>query len=241
MDESASVVSVALQLVEADDTIVVSTNNGNFGTSQAQDLKFTNASTDWTFSVSGENVGLVSQAGFLVGLEGVTIHGTVPAGDQFPQFVGNGSVLEFSDITIFVENTDNANIARLYSAALGRPPDAQGLANWESIFTHNIPDAAKAEGFYASLAQTPQSNGLSIAAGFLQSPEFQHLYGSLDDAGFVNALYQNVLGRTASSAELNAWVTDIHAGESREMVLVGFAESAENIAKVAHAGWLLQV
>jgi hypothetical protein len=32
-----------------------------------------------------------------------------------------------------------------------------------------------------------------------------------------------------------------HQGYTREMVLVGFAESAENIANTSHAGWLIQV
>jgi hypothetical protein len=45
----------------------------------------------------------------------------------------------------------------------------------------------------------------------------------------------------ARKAERDAWVANIHNGVSREMVLVGFAESNENIAKVAHVSWLIQV
>jgi hypothetical protein len=42
----------------------------------------------------------------------------------------------------------------------------------------------------------------------------------------------------ARKAERDAWVANIHNGVSREMVL---AESKENIAKVAHVSWLIQV
>jgi hypothetical protein len=147
--------------------------------------------------------------------------------------------LQFTDKSIFIENPDNANIARLYSAALGRAPDAGGLFAWEDIYANSIPASAKAGGVYASLAQTTVG-GLSIAGGFAQSPEFQNKYGSLDDAGFVTQFYLNVLNRTPAAAEVNAWLNNIHNGETHDMILVGFAGSPENIAKTA-ADWLIQV
>lgn len=149
--------------------------------------------------------------------------------------------IHFSDHTVFVENADNANIARLYSAALNRAPDTGGLAGWEDLYANNISGAAKAGGVYLSLAQTPIAGApTSIAQGFTLSTEFQQHYGTLDDAGFVTLLYQNVLDRNPSTGERDAWVANIHNGESREMVLVGFAESQENIAKTA-ADWLIQI
>lgn len=148
--------------------------------------------------------------------------------------------LQFTDRSIFVENADNANIARLYSAALGRSPDTGGLFGWEDIYANNISPAAKAGGVYLSLAQTDDGFGSSIAGGFAQSVEFRSKYGNLDDAGFVRQLYLNVLDRTPSGPELNAWLDLMHDSNfTRDMVLVGFAESPENIAKTA--GWLIQV
>jgi uncharacterized repeat protein (TIGR03803 family) len=153
--------------------------------------------------------------------------------------------LQFTDKTIFVENADNANIARLYSAALDRPPDFNGLSGWEDIFTTNISAAVKAHGVYAALAQTDDGFGTSIAGGFTQSVEFQSKYGNLNDADFVSRLYLNVLNRTPALTELNAWLGLIQNGDANgthythDMVLVGFAESPENIAKTA--GWLIQV
>ncbi|WP_298870907.1 DUF4214 domain-containing protein [uncultured Bradyrhizobium sp.] len=165
---------------------------------------------------------------------------TLSGNPNAPNFqLQNVEFLTFADKTMFVENADDANIARLYSAALGRAPDIAGQSAWEDIYANNISPTVKAQGVYISLAQTT-IGGLSIAGGFAQAPEFLNKYGNLDDAGFVTQLYLNVLDRTPSQAEVTAWVNNIHNGETRDMVLVGFAESPENIAKTA-ADWLIQV
>ena len=157
----------------------------------------------------------------------------------------NVEFLSFSDRTLFVENADNANIARLYSAAFNRTPDIGGLSGWEDIYGSNISAAAKAQGLYTALAQTNDGFGTTIAGGFTQSAEFQQLYGAVNDTSFVTQLYLNVLNRTPAPSELNAWLSLIQNGDANgihfnhDMVLVGFAESPENIAKTAH--WLIQV
>jgi hypothetical protein len=46
--------------------------------------------------------------------------------------------VQFADKTMFIENADNANIARLYSAAFDRVPDGNGLAFWEGIYANNV-------------------------------------------------------------------------------------------------------
>jgi hypothetical protein len=150
--------------------------------------------------------------------------------------------LQFTNQIVFVENSDNANIARLYSAALGRPPDTGGLNGWEDAYANLIPASAKAAGVYVALAETPLSaGGGSIAGGFTQSLEFQQKYGTLSDAGFVTQLYQNVLGRGPDAAGFAGWLDGMaNHGVTRDMVLVGFAESPENIAKVG-ADWLVVV
>lgn len=147
--------------------------------------------------------------------------------------------LQFSDKTIFVENNDNANIARLYSAAFDRAPDLPGLSFWEDVYSRSISSAAKSAGYYVALAQTNTGSGGSIATGFMQSSEFQNKYGALNDSAFVNLLYQNVLGRAPDQAGLDFWVNQLGpAHQTREVVLVGFAESPENVAKTS-ADWLV--
>lgn len=104
------------------------------------------------------------------------------------------------------------DVFRLYQATLDRAPDQAGLEAWSSKLA-------------AGQAYT------SIAAGFTNSTEFQNTYGALDNAGFVNQLYQNVLNRTADIAGLERWTRDIEEGGSREDVVRGFAQSQEFILK----------
>ncbi len=153
----------------------------------------------------------------------------------------NNEVLQFSDQPYFIESSDGSNIARLYSAGLNRIPDARGLFGWEDLYGNNVSASAKAQGVYVSLAETSGGfNGtLSIADGIIDSPEFSAKYGALTSADFVTQLYQNVLGRAPDAAGLQGWLTWMSTGDatgtvySRGMVLVGFAESSENIAKAS--------
>ncbi|HLH12144.1 MAG TPA: NF038122 family metalloprotease [Methylovirgula sp.] len=166
-----------------------------------------------------------------------------PSGTGFDTLT-NVEFLQFSDKTIFVETADNAAVARLYQAALGRAPDLPGLSGWENVYTQ-VSAAAKAQGTFVSLAETPVAGLSSIAAGFTNSTEFQQKYGTLSDTAFVTQLYQNVLGRAPDQAGLDGWLNAMHQGDAngqiytREMVIVGFAESPENIAKTAD--WLFSV
>jgi len=169
----------------------------------------------------------------------ITVRDNGSAGDGTSTLIGIED-LAFSDKTIFVENVDNANIARLYAAAFNRSPDVAGLDFWEDVYTNNVGTGAKAAGYYTALAQTDDGSGMSIAAGFMQSSEFTNRYGTLTDTGFVNALYQNVLGRLPDQSGLNFWLDQLAHGTSRATVLVGFAESPENVLKTS-SDWLIQV
>ena len=146
--------------------------------------------------------------------------GSVTATDSIPNRDGvdtlkNIEFLQFSDKTLFVETSNDANIARLYSAAFGRAPDPAGLSFWEDIYASNISASAKSAGYYTALAQTNDGAGASIAANFMQSSEFQSHYGSLTDTAFVNLLYQNVLGRPADQAGLNLWLGQLGGGAAK--------------------------
>ena len=95
--------------------------------------------------------------------------------------------LEFSDGTLAldIDAGETAGQAyRLYQAAFARTPDMPGVA-------YHMNDM--------------ESNGLSIlqiASNFMASPEFKNMYGeNPTDDEYINALYQNVLGRGASDAD----------------------------------------
>ena len=154
--------------------------------------------------------------------------------------------IQFADKIITIANSDQANLARLYQAAFGRPPDAGGLAAWEGIWA-SVPATTKATGTTTALAMTPEAGLPNIASGFTNSGEFQAKYGSLSNADYLTQIYTNVLGRVADQAGYNAWLGAMNTGGyTKEMVLVGFAESGENVTGTTYSashtsGWLFGV
>ncbi|MCR9124831.1 MAG: DUF4214 domain-containing protein [Rhodobacteraceae bacterium] len=109
------------------------------------------------------------------------------------------------------------SVFRLYLAALGRGPDRAGINDW---VTHLLDGTVALPG---------------VAAGFTQSAEFQTRFGTLDNTGYVELLYSNVLDRDPSPAETAAWLANMANGWSRVDVLLGFSESREFIIDSAGA------
>ncbi|MCA0998640.1 DUF4214 domain-containing protein [Alloyangia pacifica] len=107
-------------------------------------------------------------------------------------------------------------VIRLYQAAFDRAPDAGGFYNWtERLVTESF-----------TLKQ--------VAAGFTGSAEFASDYGDFDNGDYVQALYNNVLGRDADAKGLENWTERLDTGlMSRSEVLIGFSESAEFRASMA--------
>jgi hypothetical protein len=110
-------------------------------------------------------------------------------------------------------------IVRLYQASLGRIPDQAGfIANTNAI-------DAQAGGAISFL---------QVAADFAVEPEFVNLYGAAFTgttftqttlaATLLAALYENVLGRAGSQAEVQAWLA---TGDTAAEILVGFVNSQE--------------
>jgi glucose/arabinose dehydrogenase len=125
--------------------------------------------------------------------------------------------LRFADGWLALDDRSTLGSAlRLYRAALGREPDPIGLGFWTGAL-----DAG---------TLTPRE----AAQGFVASPEFQARYGAPDNAGFVDLLYRNVLGRAADATGMAHWTGALDAGAAtREDVVLGFSESAELISTTA--------
>jgi hypothetical protein len=107
-------------------------------------------------------------------------------------------------------------ITAAYDRYLGRPSDAGGLASW--------------------LAQ--MQNGLTdehLEAGFIGSGEYIQSHGGAG-AGWVRGMYEDLLGRTPSQAEVNSWLQVLASGESTIEVAYGFAASGEREGNRAPAG-----
>lgn len=111
--------------------------------------------------------------------------------------------------------TPSGAIFELYEGLLGRAPDPLG-------FEFNI-DAVQ---HGASLS--------SVANGILGSTEYVAQHGPIgaeSDAGFVNELYEVVLGRTADSGGQVYWQGQLAGGLSRADAAVDFAVSAEHVSQ----------
>ncbi len=101
-------------------------------------------------------------------------------------------------------------IQRLYQAYFLRSPDSSGLAYWRS--------------------QRVGGTALgAVSTEFSSSPEFQQQYGSLDNAAFVDLIYQNVLDRVPDAEGRAHWIGVLDGGRSRGEVMLGFSESTEFI------------
>ncbi|KQU88738.1 hypothetical protein ASC78_23865 [Variovorax sp. Root318D1] len=110
-------------------------------------------------------------------------------------------------------NEHEGTVFRLYQAALGRAPDANGFNGWTKVLDDH------------------RSTIVEVAQSFVNSSEFRTKYGNLDNTQFVTQLYANVLGRAPDAEGLAGWVGVLNAGSSRAQVLEGFAESGELRAK----------
>ncbi|MBO6214409.1 MAG: DUF4214 domain-containing protein, partial [Lachnospiraceae bacterium] len=102
-------------------------------------------------------------------------------------------------------------VSRLYTQALGRSFDADGLNDWCGQINTN----------------PSRDNILNISTnGFLNSQEFQNK--GLDNTEYVKVLYRTYLGREYDDAGLSDWVGQLDRGEKdRNAVAAGFAYSAE--------------
>jgi hypothetical protein len=121
----------------------------------------------------------------------------------------------------------SGGVIRLYESIFLRGPDSGGLTYWVGEVDRGV-----------SLKR--------IADLMVRAPEFVTRYGHLDDAGFVDLVYDNVLDRLPSVADRSYWVGELAAGRrTRGQVMVGFSESAEHRAltdattRVTAAFWAL--
>lgn len=125
-------------------------------------------------------------------------------------------VLTFDDVAALDELTkDHANLFRLYWAFFGRVPDAVGALYW--------------------VEQYEQCSSMSIIVdSFAAGSEFANTYGSVDDNGFLELIYRNVLDREPDQDGQSYWTTELRSGRaSRAETMLYFASSREFVAEHA--------
>lgn len=119
------------------------------------------------------------------------------------------NVLDFADRELFVLDSAQASVGRLYTI-LGRAPDIEGLKSWLS-------------------QGVAGETGAQIADGFVQSAEFSQGLPDTSNAVFVDKLYHNVLNRGSDAEGLAHWVQSLEAGTSRGQVAFSIANAAESV------------
>lgn len=156
-------------------------------------------------------------------------------GDHFLVFDGAaaGSNAGFQDIDFILQGND-ATVAALYNAALGRLPDLAG------------------QEYYGDGLAAGSLTLYQTAVNFLASPEFQNRFasaaltadnGGAHDQAFINQLYQNVLHRTPAASEVAYYVADLQGTQpgipqlDRAQLLINFSASPENQKDIS--GWLI--
>lgn len=100
-----------------------------------------------------------------------------------------------------------AFVNRLYTIALNRSADVNGLNDWT--------------GKLLDKKQTPKE----VASGFVFSQEMTNR--NLSDKEFVTMLYRTMMDREPDAGGLNDWVGKLQSGTSRRSVFAGFADSTE--------------
>src|SRR5207244_226589 len=98
-------------------------------------------------------------------------------------------------------------ITPIYSHYLGRAPDAAGLDYWVDRMQHGLTDE-------------------QLEAGFIGSAEYYQRAGNTN-AGWVDALYRDLLGRDADAQGEAYWEARLAAGSQRGDVALGFTASME--------------
>ena len=98
-------------------------------------------------------------------------------------------------------------VTRLYSKALNRKPDANGLNDWVTQLKNGT------------------AQGARVAQGFIDSVEFKNR--KLNNKDYVTVLYRTFFDREPDKSGLNYWIDALEDGLSRLYVFRGFAESNE--------------
>ncbi|MEA1832405.1 DUF4214 domain-containing protein [Methylobacterium durans] len=120
--------------------------------------------------------------------------------------------------TLFGNSTHDVHsfggqVYSLYAGLLGRAPDDVGLEFWADKLEHGA---------------TVRDLGQQL----LFSPEGNARAGALDNAAFVEQLYQATLHRTADSGGLAFWTGQLDQGVARVDVANGFVFSSEHLGSL---------
>jgi hypothetical protein len=139
-------------------------------------------------------------------------NGSAPAGPQTTQPVP-ANLLDVAQVFTHSEGHYRDFVFGLYQTYLRRAPDVPGMNGWvNGLFFNQFRDE-------------------QVTANFLSAPEYVNNHGgfvnNLPGRGWVIGLYNDVLGRTPSAAEIQGVLNALAAGQSPFAVAFGFTDSTE--------------
>jgi uncharacterized protein GlcG (DUF336 family) len=109
-------------------------------------------------------------------------------------------------------------VASDFATYLGRSPDPAGAAYWQGQLNAGVPE----DRFVIIL---------------IASPEYYANHGGTN-SGFVNGLYQDILGRSPSPGEVTYWDGQLAGGETRSTVAAAFVDSPEHFDTLIQADYM---
>src|SRR5262249_51475123 len=109
---------------------------------------------------------------------------------------------------------DDHLVKSWYLSLLGRPANGTEELGWVQMLQAGTSEEQVLSGILASSEFYARAQTM----GFADTP----------DGNYVRALYQLLLGRTASGSELAGWVGGLHSGLSQQAVARGFLTSTES-------------
>lgn len=127
------------------------------------------------------------------------------------QMDASGNVVKVVD-----EESVTAYVERMYTKALVRSSDPEGLATWSNLIV------------------TGQMSPEDVAKSFFLSEEFVNK--NLSNEDYVETLYQTFMDRASDPAGKADWVNYLNNGMDRVTVLEGFSRSVEFAAIVEQFG-----
>ncbi len=162
-------------------------------------------------------------------------------------------------------DSNTAYVNSLYQLLLNRPADS-AAAGWVNLLNGNTPYATVVQeieqsqeylsdlvaGLYQHyLNRAPDSsaqgwvtalqNGSTVEQvidGIVGSPEFFSVEGHDTNGGYLDALYNDVLGRAADTVGYNGWLSAMTGGTSSATVALAFLSSTEYRQNlIAGVGW----
>ncbi len=130
---------------------------------------------------------------------------------ETPPFESRGEMVAYTALEGDCPALTNS-ITRLYSAYFLRDPEQGGFEFWVDEYRTGRWSLGRMSNFFS------------------QSDEFDERYGALDNAGFVDLIYQNVHGRVPDADGRAYWIGRLDAGSlDRGDVMLFFSESEEYV------------